>query len=85
MASEPLCRYCFSHGLIVKADVLDHILALSLGGANEVTNYAPACTPCNALKAKVEQRLSRKGYSAVEARLDPELAGWLRAGFGVSV
>lgn len=74
--AEPLCRFCRARGHITAATVLDHIVALSLGGTNDPANYAPACQPCNQAKANVERRVAARGGD--DARLDPELMVWIR-------
>lgn len=62
------------------ATVVDHILALSLGGDNQRPNLAPACHACNAAKAKLEQRFLARGYAPCDVVRDPELAEWIRRG-----
>ena len=78
MAAEPLCRYCFAGGAITPATVLDHILALSLGGSNEDANLAPACGPCNDEKGRDERRYLERGHDVRDVRLDPAMARWFR-------
>lgn len=73
---EPLCRYCRHEGLITAATIVDHILALSLGGSNDRPNLAPACQPCNSAKAKAEQAFLAKGYDLADVRADPALRHW---------
>jgi 5-methylcytosine-specific restriction endonuclease McrA len=75
---QPLCTYCMGRGHVTPADVLDHILALSLGGSNDRTNLAPACTPCNDAKGRDETRYLRRGYALALVRFDPALAEWFR-------
>ncbi|WP_328478506.1 HNH endonuclease [Actinoplanes sp. NBC_00393] len=43
LEGSPLCSLC---GLIV-ATTADHVVPLSRGGTNELTNLRPACGPCN--------------------------------------
>jgi len=76
--SEPLCRYCRAEGRISPATLIDHIVALSLGGSNDRFNLAPACVDCNAAKAAVEQRFVVRGYDVRDVRREPELAGWVK-------
>lgn len=78
LTAEPLCRYCFNRGKITAATVLDHVLALALGGSNHPGNLAPACQPCNAAKGRIEQRLATQGYTGPDAALDPEMGEWMR-------
>ncbi|WP_313392781.1 HNH endonuclease [Sphingobium yanoikuyae] len=75
---EPLCRYCRSEGRISPATLIDHIVALSVGGSNDRSNLAPACAYCNAAKAIVEQRFVARGYEVRDVMLEPELAGWIK-------
>jgi 5-methylcytosine-specific restriction protein A len=76
---EPLCRYHRHVGEIVGASVVDHIVALSLGGSNDRSNLAPACKSCNDRKSAVERRFARRGFDARDIMLDPDLAGWIKA------
>jgi 5-methylcytosine-specific restriction protein A len=58
--------------------VIDHIVALALGGNNDAANLAPACVECNAAKGQVEQRFVARGYDMVDIMRDPDLAGWIK-------
>lgn len=78
MTAEPLCRYHKAQGQIVAATILDHIIALALGGTNDPDNLAPACLDCNTDKARAEQAYLRKGYDVRFVASDPELGRWLR-------
>ncbi len=60
------------------ATVLDHIVALSLGGTHDPANLAPACQECNAEKAKAEQRFLARGFGTGDIMSDPELGEWIR-------
>ncbi|MFI6493426.1 HNH endonuclease [Streptomyces sp. NPDC050564] len=42
------CTYCGSMG--VRAEVVDHVVPLEQGGADDITNLVPACRSCNASK-----------------------------------
>jgi 5-methylcytosine-specific restriction protein A len=57
--------------------VLDHIIALSLGGTNDPANLAPACTDCNDEKSTAEKRFLAMGYDFADVTRDPHLADWL--------
>lgn len=76
MSQEPLCRYCCSQGMVVAATVLDHIVALALGGSNDPGNLAPACQRCNSEKAKAEQAFLAKGFDLADVRADHQLRDW---------
>jgi len=78
LTTEPLCRYCRIDGLITPATILDHVLALSLGGTNDLSNLCPACKRCNDAKALDERRCVRNGYGEREVRMDPAMREWLR-------
>ncbi|WP_097063743.1 HNH endonuclease [Sphingomonas guangdongensis] len=78
MDADPLCRYCRAEGRITPATVLDHVLALSLGGTNEPANLAPACRDCNARKGVDEQRYLQRGYDLAVVGQDAALREWMR-------
>lgn len=75
-----MCRYCQHSGLITAATVLDHILALSLGGDDDPANLAPACLGCNDEKATAEKRFLGKHYDLSDVMRDPALADWIMRG-----
>jgi 5-methylcytosine-specific restriction protein A len=64
---------------VTPATIVDHVLALSLGGTNDRANLAPACADCNGAKAVIEARYLQRGHDLAFVRLDPELDDWLRA------
>lgn len=78
LTSEPLCRYCRARGHITAAAIVDHIVALSIGGSNSRDNLAPACRDCNAAKAVDEQRFLGRGYDPSDIERDPALGQWLK-------
>ncbi|MFI2635067.1 HNH endonuclease [Streptomyces collinus] len=47
-SADGWCTYCGSMG--VRAEVVDHIVPLEQGGADDITNLVPACRSCNASK-----------------------------------
>ena len=49
------CAYC-GEKLTLETRTIDHIVPLSEGGSNYITNFFPACTHCNALKASLSLR-----------------------------
>lgn len=79
MAGEPLCRYCLANRYVTPATVLDHIIALAIGGTDTPDNLAPACRDCNAAKARDEQRFIARRSDLSIAAFDPMLATWIRA------
>lgn len=80
LSEEPLCRYCRSTGLIRGATVLDHIIALSLGGTDDPANLAPACTDCNDAKSTAEKRFLAKSFDLADVMRDPVLGDWITRG-----
>lgn len=78
LAAEPLCRYCRSEGRVTAARVIDHIIALSLGGDNLPANLCPSCKDCNDAKAKDERRYTRAGYDLASLNFDPAMRDWLK-------
>ena len=75
---NPLCTYCMERGHVTPADVVDHILALSLGGSNDRPNLTPACKTCNDAKGVDETRYLKRGYALASVQFDPALAEWFR-------
>jgi 5-methylcytosine-specific restriction protein A len=51
---EPLCAHCFKLGKITAATVVDHIIALSKGGADIDTNTQSLCDPCHEAKTALD-------------------------------
>ncbi|WP_405053174.1 HNH endonuclease [Sphingomonas sp. SORGH_AS_0870] len=80
LSNEPLCRYCRALGHVTPATIIDHVVALSLGGSNGIANLAPACRACNDAKAIIEMRYAKRGHDITSISLDPELGEWLRRG-----
>ncbi|TKV42968.1 hypothetical protein A0U87_15210 [Sphingobium sp. MP9-4] len=60
--------------------MVDHVVALALGGGNDAGNLAPACAPCNDSKGKVEARFLRRGFDIRDIMADLELADWIKRG-----
>lgn len=50
LSGEPLCRECARQGRITAATEVDHIVALSHGGADEQANLQPLCKSCHSAK-----------------------------------
>lgn len=49
------CAYC-GEKLTLETRTIDHIVPLSEGGSNYITNFFPACKNCNALKSSLSLR-----------------------------
>ena len=49
------CAYCGDR-LTLDTRTIDHIVPLSKGGSNYITNFFPACTHCNTLKSSLSLR-----------------------------
>lgn len=77
LSEHPLCVYCRSTGLIRGATVLDHVVALALGGTDDPANLAPACTDCNDAKSTAEKRFLARGYDLADVTRDPDLGDWI--------
>lgn len=56
-----MCVYCG----IVEADTIDHVIPLSRGGTNELSNLRPACRECNMAKGN---RLPTEMQEPAEAK-----------------
>jgi len=57
--------------------VVDHIVALALGGSNDPSNLAPACTDCNDAKSTDEKRFLAKRYNLADLMCNPAMADWI--------
>lgn len=66
--------------LVRGATVVDHIIALGIGGTNDPANLASAGTDCNDAKSTAEKRFLAKGYDVVDVMRDPEFADWITRG-----
>jgi 5-methylcytosine-specific restriction protein A len=47
LRSNYLCDACAANGITRKADVVDHIQPLSLGGSDDDENTRNLCNPCH--------------------------------------
>ena len=55
LLEEPICRKCAAHGKIEGARTVDHVLAVSKGGAMfDRRNLQPLCDRCNVAKSLAE-------------------------------
>ena len=65
---EPLCAECIKHGNIAAATTVDHIIPLSLGGADIDANCQSLCDPCHDRKTaddlgyKAKQQIGLDGW-----------------------
>ena len=66
LAEEPFCRLCLPLGKRVKADVVDHIVALAMGGSNERSNMQALCNPCHDEKSKAERIEAQHGGGCLD-------------------
>lgn len=58
-----LCQLRYPGRCIGHATVLDHIIALGLGGADTDDNCQAACAPCHAYKSSLEGHIAQ-GHTA---------------------
>ncbi|RYG93583.1 MAG: HNH endonuclease, partial [Alphaproteobacteria bacterium] len=68
--------YCRADGFVTPAVMLDHSLALSLGGTNDESNLIASCAKCNSDKAKAEIAFIRRGHDPRDVYLDAGLRVW---------
>lgn len=63
-AREPLCRPCASMGRVTAAVIRDHIVPLSEGGTEDVSNEQPICSSCHRAKTAEESArgVARRGW-----------------------
>jgi hypothetical protein len=55
LAQHPVCVYCAAYGFVTASKIVDHIIALSLGGSSETENLTGCCRKCNDEKGILEQ------------------------------
>lgn len=64
------CMYCAVH--LQRGDWhIDHKIPVSLGGANEVSNYQALCVPCNLRKGQMTDKQFRNRYRKLVRRYWP--------------
>jgi 5-methylcytosine-specific restriction endonuclease McrA len=58
LKDEPLCRHCASKGLVVAADMVDHIVPLTVNpdGKYDDSNLQSLCNACHGRKTMKERR-----------------------------
>lgn len=61
LAEEPLCRFCHDRGLVVVAQVVDHIVPISEAPELrlERSNLRSLCKPCHDRHTAVEQGFAK--------------------------
>lgn len=50
LAEQPLCEDCHEKGMTTAATEVDHVVALSAGGAHDLDNLRSLCKPCHSRK-----------------------------------
>lgn len=55
LQQHPLCVMCMGAGLTVVATIVDHIIPLAVGGADDATNYQSLCHTCHNRKTAAER------------------------------
>lgn len=57
LRDEPLCRECRDNGIIMVAQMVDHIHPVRLGGSfTDIDNLQPLCNSCHAKKSGKESK-----------------------------
>lgn len=56
----PVCVYCLP--VVSPSKIVDHIIALALGGTSQEGNLIGACRDCNSAKGKLEQAWQAAGW-----------------------
>jgi 5-methylcytosine-specific restriction protein A len=60
LQGEPLCRECAASGVVAAATVVDHIVPLSAGGTDAMSNLQPLCATCHNAKTQREIALRQQ-------------------------
>lgn len=55
LSAHPLCAHCEAKGRATAATVVDHIVMLARGGADDGSNMQSLCDPCHAIKSATER------------------------------
>jgi 5-methylcytosine-specific restriction protein A len=62
LKDEPLCRHCHKKGLIVEAEIVDHIVPLTVNpdGKYDDDNLQSLCKRCHQIKTAADRKAGRK-------------------------
>lgn len=64
------CWYCSRHLNPFTNLHFDHVIPISRGGSNDVTNFVPCCAPCNTLKGTKSLDEWKLAFNGDEYRLE---------------
>ena len=76
------CAYCGSHISLDEMQV-DHIKPLALGGADDISNFAPACRMCNYYKSTLTIEKFREQLGLLKGRLEKDFTYRLALKYGL--
>lgn len=76
------CAYCGSHISLDEMQV-DHIKPLALGGADDISNFAPACRMCNFYKSTLTIEKFREQLGLLKGRLEKDFTYRLALKYGL--
>ena len=60
IATSPLCVHCLVKGRPTQAREIDHIIPVSMGGTNDLSNLQALCLDCHSRKTASESRARRR-------------------------
>lgn len=67
-AKEPYCRECALDGVKTIATQRDHIIPISWGGTEDVSNTQPLCYRCHAAKTAEERIMVKRAQRRIDQR-----------------
>ena len=76
------CAYCGNHISLAEMQV-DHIKPLALGGADDISNFAPACRICNYYKSTLTIEKFREQLGLLKGRLEKDFTYRLALKYGL--
>lgn len=76
------CAYCGNHISLDEMQV-DHIKPLALGGADDMSNLAPACRMCNFYKSTLTLEKFREQLGLLKVRLEKDFTYRLALKYGL--